>query len=92
MSQLSKALFSISKTSKNYFFLFSATETYCIAQGITLIILHFIFWKKESEKKNVCVYECMLVTQSCLTVCDPLSVARQAPLSMEFSWQLYGSG
>ena len=36
----------------------------------------------------------MLVAQSCSTFCDPLdwTVARQAPLSMEFSRQEYWSG
>ena len=28
---------------------------------------------------------CVLVTQSCLTLCDPWTVARQAPLSWDFS-------
>ena len=30
--------------------------------------------------------------QSCLTLCDPTTVARQAPLSMGFSRQEYWSG
>ena len=30
-----------------------------------------------------------LVTQSCLTICNPMN--RQAPLSIEFSWQEYCS-
>ena len=34
----------------------------------------------------------MLVTQSCLTLCDPWTIAHQAPLSMEFSRQEYRSG
>ena len=35
----------------------------------------------------------VLVTQSCLTLCDPMDcVAHQAPLSMEFSRQEYRSG
>ena len=32
------------------------------------------------------------VAQSCLTVCDPMTVAYQAPLSMGFSRQEYWSG
>ena len=45
-----------------------------------------VFWKR-SEKVQV------LVTQSCLTLCDPMDhVARQAPLSMGFSGQEYWSG
>ena len=34
----------------------------------------------------------VLVAQSCLTLCDPWTVAHQAPLSMEFSRQEYWSG
>ena len=35
----------------------------------------------------------VLVPRSCLTLCDPMDrVARQAPLSMEFSRQEYWSG
>ena len=35
---------------------------------------------------------CVLVAQLCLTLCDPWTVAHQAPLSMEFSRQEYWSG
>ena len=35
---------------------------------------------------------CVSVTQSCLTLCDPMDCSRQAPLSMEFSRQEYCSG
>ena len=34
----------------------------------------------------------MLSLQSCPTLCDPMDVARQAPLSMGFSRQEYWSG
>ena len=35
----------------------------------------------------------VLVVQLCLTLCDPMDcIARQAPLSMEFSRQEYWSG
>ena len=34
----------------------------------------------------------VLVTQLCLTLCDPRTVANQAPLSMEFSREEYWSG
>ena len=34
----------------------------------------------------------MLVSQSCPILCDPMTVASQAPLSMEFSSQEYWSG
>ena len=33
-----------------------------------------------------------LVAQSCLTLCDPMDLAHQAPPSMEFSRQEYWSG
>ena len=35
---------------------------------------------------------CVLVAQLCPTLCDPRTVAHQAPLSMEFSRQEYWSG
>ena len=35
---------------------------------------------------------CASVTQSCPTLCDPWTVAHQAPLSMGFSRQEYWSG
>ena len=35
---------------------------------------------------------CAKSLQSCLTLCDPWTVARQAPLSMGFSRQEYWSG
>ena len=34
----------------------------------------------------------VIVTQSCLTLCYPQTVAHQAPLSMEFSRQEYWTG
>ena len=33
-----------------------------------------------------------MCTQLCLTLCDPMTVDHQAPLSMEFSKQEYWSG
>ena len=40
----------------------------------------------------MCIYVSDLVAQSCLTLSAiPWTVARQAPLSMEFSWQEYWS-
>ena len=33
----------------------------------------------------------VLVTQSCLTLCDPMTVAHHVPLSMEFSREGYWS-
>ena len=38
------------------------------------------------------IYMCVLVAQLCPTLCDPRTVAHQAPLSMEFSRQEYWSG
>ena len=35
---------------------------------------------------------CCLVTQSCLTLCDPMDCSPQAPLSMGFSSQEYWNG
>ena len=35
---------------------------------------------------------CFLVDQSCLTLCDPWTLAHKAPLSMEFTRQEYWSG
>ena len=45
----------------------------------------------------VCVFVCVCVcvcvfTQSCLTLCDPQTVAHQAPLPIEFSRQEFWSG
>ena len=42
------------------------------------------------ESINICLG--MLVIESCLTLCDPWTVAHQAPLSMGFSRQEYWSG
>ena len=39
-----------------------------------------------------CVCVCVLVAESCPTLCDPRTVAHQAPLSMGFSRQEYWSG
>ena len=48
---------------------------------------------------SIAIYErdvvslCMLITQSCPTLCDSMDyIARQAPLSMGFSRQEYWSG
>ena len=41
---------------------------------------------------NMCIVVVMLVAQLCLTLCDPRTIARQAPLFMSFSWQEYWSG
>ena len=56
------------------------------------------------DHQCVCVSECVcvcvyvyarartLVTHLCLTLCDPMTVALQAPLSREFSQQEHWSG
>ena len=41
--------------------------------------------------ENVSAF-CVLVAQSCLTLCDSMTVTHQALLSMEFSRQEYWSG
>ena len=53
-------------------------------------------YEREVMSKARCAWtgrccEC-LVSKSCLTLCDPWTVALQAPLSMEFSRQKYWSG
>ena len=47
-----------------------------------------------ATNKNIVYVACMCakVPQSCLTLCDPWTVALQAPLSMGFSRQEYWSG
>ena len=40
---------------------------------------------------DTCVCACS-VTQMCLTLCDPMTVAHQDPLSMGFPRQEHGSG
>ena len=35
---------------------------------------------------------CMLVAQSCMTLCNPMDLAHQAPLSIGFSRQEHWSG
>ena len=41
----------------------------------------------------VCLYTCIYIIQSCVTLCNPWTVAHQAPLSVgEFSRQEYCSG
>ena len=56
---------------------------YCQGKDLTVINYHFIFCFKRV------VYIRVSVTQSCLTLCDPMDCS---PLSMEFSRQEYWSG
>ena len=48
--------------------------------------------KKVHRVWNMLCVSSVLVAQSCLTLCDPMTVARPAPLSMGFSRQEYWSG
>ena len=43
-------------------------------------------------RARVCVCVCVLVTQSCLILVTPRTVAHQASLSMKFSRQIYCRG
>ena len=46
------------------------------------------FWGLHSRGETSLV----LATQLCLTLCDPMTTAHQAPVSVEFSRQEYWSG
>ena len=47
----------------------------------------------ETDRESELVLKmCVLVTQSCLTLCDPLDYSRQATLCLGFSRQEYLSG
>ena len=49
--------------------------------------------REKNLEKNIYIWKVkVLVTQSCLTVCNPWTVAHQAPLSLEFSRQEHGVG
>ena len=51
------------------------------------------WWVRNLNHWLICpLCYCCLVAKSCLTLCDPWTVARQAPLSMGFSSQEYWSG
>ena len=56
-----------------------------------LIFLSLSYWLLISSPHPTPLIGC-LVTQSCLTPCDTMTVACQAPLSMGFSRQEYWSG
>ena len=45
-----------------------------------------------TEIRQVYLYVCVLVAQSCLSLCNSMTIALQAPLSMQFSGQEYWSG
>ena len=40
---------------------------------------------------DLIIFCCCLVTQSCLTLCDPMDCSQQAPLAMGFPSQEYWS-
>ena len=49
-------------------------------------------YKNKNKIVTELVSQAMEVEQQCLALCDPMTIARQAPLSMEFSRQDYWSG
>ena len=53
--------------------------------------VHFWIGNLEPYSSLLCLKVEMLVTQLCLTLCDPMDCTCQAPLSMEFSKQEYWS-
>ena len=47
---------------------------------------------QDIEYSSLCAMVKLLVTESSLTLCDPMDCSPPAPLSVEFSWQDYWSG
>ena len=64
---------------------------YCWCTGFLYYLLTlFIFLQGSISKSCVCVCVCVCsVAKSCPTLVIQWTVAHQAPLSMEFSWQKY---
>ena len=63
--------------------------------GIVRLLVYlsiWLFWFEEDMVVPVHSHCCCLVASLCLTLCDPWTVAHQAPLSMEFARQEYWSG
>ena len=54
--------------------------------GMLVSILHTVY------RMCVCVCVCVLVAQLYLTLCNPMTVTHQAPLSVNFSRHEYWSG
>ena len=55
-------------------------------------VVHFFFFAEAFFCLMYMLYHACTVTQSCPTLCGPLTVTRQSPLSMEFSTQDSWSG
>ena len=56
-----------------------------------MVALHVVLVSAVQQNEST-IEKKVLVTQSCPTLYDSWTVAYQAPLSMEFSWQEYWSG
>ena len=52
----------------------------------------YILLLRNQRATNLCHYYCCSVGTSCATLCDPMTVACQASLSMRLFWQEYWSG
>ena len=68
------------------------TFTPFLADGRTALDLSAHLFNMRLTESTVCVCVCVcmcvcvcLVVQSCLTLCNPMDVARQSPLSMELN-------
>ena len=55
----------------------TSNQPYCVGMPTWVVKLTF--------------FCCCSAAKSCLTLCNPMTVAHQAPLSMEFPWQEYWS-
>ena len=56
-----------------------------------MVALHVVLVSAVQQNEST-IEKKVLVTQSCPNLYDSWTVAYQAPLSMEFSWQEYWSG
>ena len=66
--------------------------TYCISLTPTCQRRHQYWSFNKAKFLGLTSYHLIKVAQSCLTICDPWTVAHQAPPSMGFSRQEYWSG